>query len=139
MRKKIEEKKWRDILADISENVTEVSYRSWFTPLVPMEIDEEAAVIYFATSKKQIMEVLEMRYIPVFERAVESVYHKKYKVVVKNKTEAEIQQQLSMGTTQLPSANNTPSPRPSEKTQIGWSRASSRRILRRRLCRKETS
>ena len=49
MRKKIEEKKWRDILADISENVTEVSYRSWFTPLVPMEIDEDAAVIYFAT------------------------------------------------------------------------------------------
>lgn len=119
MRKKIEEKKWRDILADISENVTEVSYRSWFTPLVPMEIDEEAAVIYFATAKKQIMEVLEMRYIPVFERAVESVYHKKYKVVVKNKTEAEIQQQLSMGTTQLPSANNTPSPRPSEKPQTG--------------------
>ena len=118
MRKKIEEKKWRDILADISENVTEVSYRSWFTPLVPIEIDEDAAVIYFATSKKQIMEVLEMRYIPVFERAVESVYHRKYKVVVKNKTEAEIQQQLSMGTTQLPSANNTPSPHPAEKTQI---------------------
>ena len=94
MRKKIEEKKWRDILSDISENVTEVSYRSWFAPLVPMEIDEDAAVIYFATSKKQIMEVLEMRYIPVFERAVESVYHKKYKVVVKNKTESEIQQQL---------------------------------------------
>ena len=92
MRKKIEEKKWRDILSDISENVTEVSYRSWFAPLVPMEIDEDAAVIYFATSKKQIMEVLEMRYIPVFERAVESVYHKKYKVVVKNKTESEIQQ-----------------------------------------------
>lgn len=118
MRKKIEEKKWRDILADISENVTEVSYRSWFTPLVPMEIDEDAAVIYFATSKKQIMEVLEMRYIPVFERAVESVYHRKYKVVVKNKTEAEIQQQLNMGTTQIPSANNTPSPRPAEKPKI---------------------
>ena len=45
MRKKIEEKKWRDILSDISENVTEVSYRSWFAPLVPMEIDEDAAVI----------------------------------------------------------------------------------------------
>lgn len=83
-----------------------VSYRSWFAPLVPMEIDEDAAVIYFATSKKQIMEVLEMRYIPVFERAVESVYHKKYKVVVKNKTESEIQQQLNMGTTQIPSGNN---------------------------------
>ena len=87
MRKKIDEKKWRDILSEISENVTEVSYRSWFSPLVPLEIDEEAAVIYFATSKKQVTEVLEMRYIPLFERAVESIYSRKYKVVVKYKTE----------------------------------------------------
>ena len=118
MRKKIEEKKWRDILSEINENVTEVSYRSWFAPLVPMEIDEDAAVIYFATSKKQIMEVLEMRYIPVFERAVESVYHKKYKVVVKNKTESEIQQQLNMGTTQIPSGNNPASAHTSGKPPI---------------------
>ena len=44
-------KKWRDILSDISENVTEVSYRSWFAPLVPMEIDEDAAVIYLPHQK----------------------------------------------------------------------------------------
>ena len=94
MRKKIDEKKWRDILSEISENVTEVSYRSWFSPLIPMEIDDEAAVIYFATSKKQIMEVLEMRYIPLFERAVESIYKKRYKVVVKYKTENEIENEL---------------------------------------------
>lgn len=94
MRKKIDEKKWRDILAEISENVTEVSYRSWFSPLVPLEIDEDAAVIYFATSKKQIMEVLEMRYIPLFERAVESIYKKRYKVLVKFKTEEEIKTEL---------------------------------------------
>lgn len=94
MRKKIDEKKWRDILSEISENVTEVSYRSWFSPLVPIEIDDEAAVIYFATSKKQVTEVLEMRYIPLFERAVESVYSKKYKVVVKYKTDEEISRDL---------------------------------------------
>ena len=68
--------------------------------------------------KKQIMEVLEMRYIPVFERAVESVYHKKYKVVVKNKTESEIQQQLNMGTTQIPSGNNPASAHTSGKPPI---------------------
>ena len=55
MRKKIEEKKWRDILADISENVTEVSYRSWFTPLVPMEIDEDAG----RTERVLLEEILE--------------------------------------------------------------------------------
>ena len=59
-----------------------------------------------------------MRYIPVFERAVESVYHKKYKVVVKNKTESEIQQQLNMGTTQIPSGNNPASAHTSGKPPI---------------------
>ena len=47
MKKKIEEKKWADILAEISTNVTEVSYRTWFAPLFPLEIDEDAGVLSF--------------------------------------------------------------------------------------------
>ena len=102
MLKKIEEKKWRDILADISENVTEVSYRSWFLPLTPLQIDDDAAIIYFGSSKKQLIEVLEMRYIPVIERAVESVYHKKYKVLLKNKTDAELSRPPEISKPQTP-------------------------------------
>ena len=70
MRKNIEEKKWADILSEISNNVTEVSYRTWFEPLFPLELDEDAAVIYFASSNDFLIEVLRNRYISVFERAV---------------------------------------------------------------------
>ncbi len=94
MRRNIEEKKWADILSEISNNVTEVSYRTWFEPLFPLELDEDAAVIYFASSNDFLIEVLRNRYISVFERAVESVYNKKYKVIIKNKSEEELQKAI---------------------------------------------
>ena len=114
MRKKIDDKKWRDILSEISENVTDASYRSWFLPLVPIEMDEDAGVMYFATSKKQIMEVLDMRYIPLFERAVETVYDRKFKVVIKHKSESDIKASLrsprSPGNTKAQSENSASVP-----------------------------
>lgn len=59
-----------------------------------MELDEDAAVIYFASSNDFLIEVLRNRYISVFERAVESVYNKKYKVIIKNKSEEELQKAI---------------------------------------------
>ena len=106
---KIEEKNGR-YFSDISENVTEVSYRSWFAPLVPMEIDEDAASLSTSPHQKADHGSTGMRYIPVFERAVESVLSQKYKVVVKTKQNCN-QQQLNMGTTQIPSGNNPCFPR----------------------------
>lgn len=94
MRKKIEEKKWADILSEIRTAVTEVSYRTWFEPLFPLEIDEDAAVIYFASSNDFLIEVLRNRYISVFERAVEAVYSKKYKVIIKNKSEEDLRKTI---------------------------------------------
>lgn len=94
MRKKIDEKKWTNILEEIRENVTEVSFRTWFEPLYPLEIDEDAAVIYFASSNDFLIEVLKNRYISIFEKSVESVYGKKYKIIIKNKTEEELHSAL---------------------------------------------
>ncbi len=94
MRKKIDDKKWKDILSEISMNVTEVSYRTWFAPLIPVEIDEDAGVIYFASSNDFLIEVLKNRYISIFEKSIESVYNKKYKVVLKNRTEEDIKNTL---------------------------------------------
>ena len=91
MKKKIEEKKWRDILSEINENVTDVSYRTWFAPLVPLEVDEDAKVFYVASSNDFAIGILKTRYISIFEQAVESVFRKKYKVVIKEKTEEEIE------------------------------------------------
>ena len=63
MKKKIEEKKWRDILSEINENVTDVSYRTWFAPLVPLEVDEDAKVFYVASSNDFAIGILKTRYI----------------------------------------------------------------------------
>ncbi len=95
MKKKPDEKIWRDILAEINSNVTDVSFRTWFKPLVPLEIDEDAGVFYAAASASFVVDVLNKRYIPIFEQAVESITGKKYRVVIKEKSEEEIQNILS--------------------------------------------
>lgn len=92
MRKKIDEKKWQDVLSEISKNVTEVSYRTWFLPLTPLDIDEEAEVFYAASSDDFHINLLNTRYIPIFEQSIETVYGKKYKVVVKFMTDEEIEE-----------------------------------------------
>ena len=103
MRKKIDKNKWRDILSEISKNITEVSYRTWIEPLVPLEMDEEAGVLYIASSDTFKINIFNTRYISIFEKSVEAVYDRRYKVVVKNKTEEEIEEALKEETPQLSS------------------------------------
>ena len=91
MKKKPDEKTWRDILTEINSNVTDVSYRTWFKPLVPLEIDEDARVFHVAASESFVVEVLNNRYISIFEQAVESVMNERYRVVIKEKSEEEIE------------------------------------------------
>lgn len=103
MKKKIDEKIWRDILSEISKNITDVSYRTWFAPLTPLEMDEDAGVFYVASSSDFLIEVLKNRYISIFEQAIEIICNKKYKVVIKNKTEEEIESFIK-GTESKPAA-----------------------------------
>ena len=41
MMEKINTLKWKDVLALASKELTDVRYRTWFLPLVPLEMDEE--------------------------------------------------------------------------------------------------
>ncbi|MDO4485867.1 MAG: chromosomal replication initiator protein DnaA [Bacillota bacterium] len=104
MKKKIDENKWQDILSEISKNITEVSYRTWFAPLTPLEMDEDAGVIYVASSNDFLIDVLKNRYIPIFEQTIETIYGKKYKVVIKNMTDEEIKSSLMGRTESSPKA-----------------------------------
>ena len=94
MKKIFDEIKWRDIMAEISTNVTEVSYRTWFLPISPLEIDEEAAVMYVASSNDFLINIINTRYISIFEQSVETILGKKYKVVIKNMSDEEIENHL---------------------------------------------
>ena len=92
---KIEESKWRDLLYEIEQNVTAVSYRTWFLPLTPLEVNEKAETISFACSESFKIDVLKKRYIPVFENCIEKVYGKPLKVILLNKSEEEIENAIS--------------------------------------------
>ncbi len=95
MGKKVEEAKWRDLLSEIEKNVTAVSYRTWFLPLTPIEIDEKGKTISFACSDSFKIDVLKKRYIPIFEKCVEKVFEKPLKVLLSLKSEEEIERALS--------------------------------------------
>lgn len=95
MGKKVEEAKWRDLLSEIEKNVTAVSYRTWFLPLTPIEIDEKGKTISFACSDSFKIDVLKKRYIPIFENCVEKVFQKPLKVLLSLKSEEEIERALS--------------------------------------------
>lgn len=95
MSKKVEEAKWRDLLSEIEKNVTAVSYRTWFLPLTPIEIDEKGKTISFACSDSFKIDVLKKRYIPIFENCVEKVFQKPLKVLLSLKSEEEIERALS--------------------------------------------
>ena len=95
MGKKVEEAKWRDLLSEIEKNVTAVSYRTWFLPLTPIEIDEKGKTISFACSDSFKIDVLKKRYIPIFENCVEKVFEKPLKVFLSLKSEEEIERALS--------------------------------------------
>jgi len=81
-------------MAEISTNVTEVSYRTWFAPISPLEIDEEAAVLYVASSNDFLINIINTRYISIFEQSVETILGKKYKVVIKNMSDEEIENHI---------------------------------------------
>ena len=110
MSKKIDTFKWRDILSEIEKNVTEVSYRTWFLPLTPLEIDEKAKTISFACSDSFKIDVLkkQKRYIPIFEQCIDKVYGRPYKLVLLYKTESEIEDILSDGDNKKAEKSFTP-------------------------------
>ena len=74
MSKKIEAGQWRDLLYEIENSVSTVSYRTWFLPLIPVEYDEKAKTISFACDDKFKIDVIKKRYIPDLEKCVNKVF-----------------------------------------------------------------
>ncbi len=93
---KINTLKWKDVLALTSKELTEVSYRTWFLPLVPLEMDEEKGIMSIAVTDKfkADMFVRNPRYIEVLEKSVKSVFKKQYRILITHKSEDEIKKIL---------------------------------------------
>ena len=93
---KINNLKWKDVLALTSKELTEVSYRTWFLPLVPLEMDEEKGIMSFALTEsfKANMFSRNPRYTDILEKAIKEVFHKNYRIRVMHKSEDEIKEIL---------------------------------------------
>ena len=89
---KINSLKWKDVLAQTRNELTEVSYRTWFLPLVPLEMDEEKSIMTLAISEsfKASMFVKNPRYLEILENAVKEVFKKQYNILISHKSEEEI-------------------------------------------------
>lgn len=97
MEKKIDNQKWKDVLSDVSNEVTEVSYRTWFQPLIPLEMDDEKGTMSFATKEafKAEMFTKNPRYVNILENAIKNVFKKAYNIIISYKSEDEINLILS--------------------------------------------
>ena len=89
---KINNLKWKDVLALTSKELTEVSYRTWFLPLVPLEIDEEKGTMSLALTEsfKASMFTKNPRYTAILEKAIKEVFKKNYRILITHKSEEEI-------------------------------------------------
>ena len=96
---KINNLKWKDVLAQTSKELTEVSYRTWFLPLVPLELDEEKGTMSLAFTKKSLSSMFTKnpRYTSILENAIREVFGRNYRIIVTYKTEKEIKKILEGG------------------------------------------
>lgn len=90
MKKQVDHKIWNDILKLIHSNVTEVSYKTWFLPLQPIEMNPENDTFIIACTDQMRMNLLTSHYMPVLEDSVSSICGSKYKVILKLMSEDEI-------------------------------------------------
>jgi len=93
---KINNLKWKYVLALTSKELTEVSYRTWFLPLIPLEVDEEKGTMSFALTEafKANMFTKNPRYTDILEKAIKEVFKKNYRILITHKTEKEIKEIL---------------------------------------------
>ncbi len=82
------EKIWSEVLDIIEENVTPISFTTWFKqPLSINKIDDELNIVYLQVSSSRgndfIIGVLKSRYIPSLQNAFKTVLKEEYRVVLK--------------------------------------------------------
>ena len=113
MNKKIDPVKWKDVLAKTSEELTDVSYRTWFLPLTPLEKDDDKEIMTFAVEDEFKANIFanNPRYTNILEDSIYKVFNKKYRVLVSCKSKDEIKKILS-GTKTKASATSIDSDNP---------------------------
>lgn len=79
------------VLNIIKPQTTQVSFDSWFQKLELHELDQDLGVVYLGVymddGNHLALSILQNRYMPMLERAFETVLNKRYRVVIKNRAD----------------------------------------------------
>ncbi len=72
--------KWKKTLELLAPELTEVSYNTWFLPIVPLKIDEENNKLYLKLLNDMNLNIMKSRYMSILENAVAIAFSKKYDI-----------------------------------------------------------
>jgi len=72
---------WEKTLKLLENELTEVSYETWFLPIKPIRTDEKTRRIYLKPNTEMQQSILNNRYLPLLEGAIETAFGKKYSVI----------------------------------------------------------
>ena len=95
MKQRVDKTKWLKTLDRIHHNVTEVSYKTWFVPLRPIEMDPEEGIFVIASTDQMRISLLTQHYMPILEESISEQFGSKYKVTLRLMNETEIESALS--------------------------------------------
>lgn len=71
---------WKKTLELLAPELTEVSYNTWFLPIVPLKIDEEKNKLYLKLLNDMNLNIMKSRYMSILENAVAIAFSKKYDI-----------------------------------------------------------
>lgn len=85
---------WDGFLKSIENSIPAVSFKTWFSPLYIKNINEEAGVIYIASTEDYVIKQLQRNYMPIIEKAFDSFTDKHYRIVIKTEEEYDLPQKV---------------------------------------------
>ena len=87
------EKIWDNVLDIIKENITPISFETWFRPLKINKIDNSLNIIYIELNadkgKEFVINTIKNRYLTYLQNAFKTVLNDDYRVVIKYSEEYE--------------------------------------------------
>lgn len=71
---------WKKTLELLAPELTEVSYNTWFLPIVPQRIDDKSNTLYLKLLNDMNLNIMKSRYMSVLENAVAIAFSNKYNI-----------------------------------------------------------
>lgn len=80
---------WSQVLSIIKDETTNVSYTTWFEPLIVHNIDQNVKIVYLETEDAFRINIIKNRYLHLIEKCLKDVTGEDYRVVIKNSSDYE--------------------------------------------------